>query len=265
MERFSVDIPKVFGIPITDRCHLRCRSCFNSDERFQESTHMEFDDFTRIVDWALNQGVEYLDLTPTVGEALLIPTLSKYLDYLDNSSVIMYTLITSLAHTNIAPLMNRPKMLTEVSLYGGNRDQYLINTNRDVFKLVRDNILVLAKDGRINVLKRFVGDITDSKLNAVMGLKNVRLLDYSEDRGLVVRFTGDVKKCEFMNEPLLTPSGISLCCIDYDYSNYIIGQIGDDLTEVYNDVENTIRIKKLNCSTGCDWFRPWKGDRGLDR
>jgi hypothetical protein len=225
---------------------------------------MDFDEFKTIVDWILGEGVEYLDLTPTVGEALLMPNLSDFLDYLDNSSVTAYTLITSLAHKNIEPLIGRPKLLVEVSLYGGNKQQYQDTTRRDVFDLVRDNMLKLSSQ-RFNVLKRFKGNITDTKLNVILGLNNVKLHDFSTDRGLNIGYNGDVRKCQFMNEPLLTPSGISLCCIDYDYSKYIIGQIGDDMQEVYRDIEQTIKDRKLNCSTACDWFSPWENDRGLDR
>lgn len=138
---FKLDIPSVFGIPITDKCHLRCVSCFNTDERFNTSKHMDIDDFKKIVDWAVSQNVEYIDLTPTVGEALLMTNLNEYFDYLDQSPIKKYILITSLAHKNIDSLLNRPKLLVEVSLYGGNKEQYEEYTKRNVFELVQDNIL----------------------------------------------------------------------------------------------------------------------------
>lgn len=262
---FQVDVPKMFGIPITDKCHLRCVSCFNTDERFETAKHMDIKDFKRIVNWVLDQGIEYVDLTPTVGEALLIPNLSEYLDYLDESDIKKYTLITTLAHKNVGPVLARPKLVLEVSLYGGNKEQYKEYTQRDVFSLVRSNILKAALSGKVNVLKRFKGPIDDARLKVVTSLANVEVMDFSEDRGLNIGFNGEVKKCKFMNEPLLTPNGISLCCIDYNYTDFIIGHIGDDLEDVYADIECTIRERGLRCSTACDWYSPWKEDRGLDR
>jgi hypothetical protein len=264
---FKLDIPKVFGIPITDKCHLRCVSCFNTDERFNIAKHMDIDNFKRIVDWAVSQKIEYLDLTPTVGEALLMNNLDEFFDYIDQSPIKKYVLITSLAHKNIDSLLNRQKLLVEVSLYGGNKKQYEDYTKRNVFELVRENILKLSKstDQRVNILKRFKGKITDSKLRVILlSMKNITVRDYSKERGLKIRFNGEIKKCQFMREPLLTPNGISMCCIDYNYTDYIIGEIGDNLENVYSDIEKTIREKGLKCSTACDWYSPWIEDRVLD-
>lgn len=261
---FSVNVPKVFGVPITDKCHLRCTFCFNSDERFATSTHMDISDFRRIIDWAISQNIEYIDLTPTVGEALLIPNLHEYLDYLDASPIKMYTLITTLAHKNTDALYNRPKLLLEVSLYGGSREQYLEATTRDLFTVVRDNILNLSCH-RLNVLKRFSGDITDARLKVILkGMNNIKVLDFSSHRSLVTNTNSCVQKCKFMNEPLLTPKGISLCCIDYTYDQYNIGNIGDELTETYSDIEATIHARQLNCSTACGWYSPWVEGVALD-
>lgn len=228
---------------------------------------MNLDEFKKIVNWAISQNIEYVDLTPTVGEALLMPNLNEYFDYLDQSQIKKYILITSLAHKNIDSLLNRPKLFVEVSLYGGNKEQYENYTKRDVFELVRDNILKLsrASDQRLNILKRFKGKITDSKLRVIiLAMKNIVVRDYSKERGLKIRFNGEIKKCQFMREPLLTPNGISMCCIDYKYTDYIIGKIGDNLKDVYSDIESTIREKKLKCSTACDWYSPWIEDRVLD-
>lgn len=255
---FKVEVPDIFGIPITDKCHLRCSFCFNNDARFTTSDHMSLADFKRIVDWAVTQGIKYIDLTPTVGEALLMPNLHEYLDYLDASKVESYTLITTLAHKNISAVCNRPKLLLEVSLYGGNREQYKSTTKRDVFELVRKNILTISKNQRLNVLKRFHGDVTDAKLNVIiLGMSNIKVKMFSSNRDLAIKFNSEIKKCKFMNEPLLTTRGISLCCIDYDYTQYIIGDIGDDIQEVYADIETTIRSKNLKCSTACGWYQPW--------
>ena len=263
-QTFTVDVPKVFGVPITDKCHLRCHFCFNNDERFSTANHMALDEFKRIIDWAVSQQIEFIDLTPTVGEALLIPNLHEYFDYLDASPIKLYTLITTLAHKNIEPLRNRPKLLLEVSLYGGTRSQYKDTTGKDVFELVRDNIRKLSTQ-RINVLKRFPGNDIDTRLNIILkGMANVKVLDFSANRDLSIPFNAEVKKCHFMTEPLLTPNGISLCCIDYNYSDYIIGQIGDNIVDVYDDIESTIKNRQLKCSTACGWYRPWVRDQGLD-
>lgn len=64
MERsFIVEVPKVFGVPITNKCHLRCGFCFNSDEIFKTATHMPLDEFKLIIDWAVSQHVRFIDLT----------------------------------------------------------------------------------------------------------------------------------------------------------------------------------------------------------
>ena len=255
----GLGVPKVFCVPITDKCHLRCDFCFNSDEYFSSAKHMAIEDFKRIVDWLISQGITQIDITPAVGEALLIPNLEEFLDYLDSSSISKYLLITSLAVKDIDVLKGRRKLVLEVSLYGGSAQQYLHTTKRDVYNIVAANIEELVPEG-ITILKRFEGLIKDTRFRILTKLDSVKLIDYSENRGLNSSGKGDRRKCLFMNEPLVTKKGISLCCKDYKISDLVIGQVGDSLDQVYSK----LTLEDAECSTRCDWFKEWEPSCGLD-
>jgi|SaaInlV_165m_DNA_1040744.scaffolds.fasta_scaffold02697_5 hypothetical protein len=247
---FSLKIPKMMCVPITDKCHLRCGFCYNSNDYFKTAKHMDIDEFKDIVDWLISEGISYIDITPAVGEALLIPNLHEFLDYLDNSSIDKYLLITSLAVKDISVLKDRHKIDIEVSLYGENAEQYIKTTGRDVFDLVLPNIKELTKDG-ITILKRFKEPITSTDLRLITKFDNVKLVDYSDDRGLeYASKTGEVRECVFMKEPLVTKRGISLCCKDHKIEDLVIGQVGESLKDIYNNIS----IDDVKCSIECDWF-----------
>ncbi len=247
---FRLDVPEMMCVPITDRCHLRCTFCYNTDEYYKTAKHMNIDEFKDIVDWLIREGITHIDITPAVGEALLIPNLYEFLDYLDASHIISYLLITSLAVKDISVLQNRSKLNLEVSLYGESSEQYLKYTKRNVFDLVISNIKILSKEG-ITILKRFEEPITSTELRLITKFDNVRLEDYSNNRGLdYASESGEVRKCIFMKEPLVTKRGISLCCKDHKIEDLIIGEVGGNLSDIYNN----IKIDNVKCSIACDWY-----------
>lgn len=254
---FKLDIPKVFCVPVTTKCHLRCSFCFNSDEFYSTAEHQSLEEFKGIIDWLVSQKVEYIDITPAVGEALLIPNLEEYLDYLDNSSIRKYKLITSLAYKNINMLLDRPKLDLELSLYAGTRAGYTEATGRDILPLVIENLKKLYKV-KLGVIKRFKEPIIDTTLNTILKFPNYYIIEgYAENRALKYTEKGIPRKCIFMNEPLVSKGKVSLCCMDYKLENLIIGKVGDSLKEIYTSPE-------IRCSDKCDWFKEWQPDNGLD-
>lgn len=246
-------LPKMFGVPITERCHLRCHFCFNSDEYFKESKHMELEDFKNIVNWLIENNIKHIDITPTVGEALLIPNLGDFLDFLDESVIESYTLITTLT-LDPSALMNREKLNLEISLYGSTKEEYKTVTKKDLFINVMNNIrLLLYNSERFSIIKRYKSD-EDLKLKTLLSFENINLVELSDNRGLSRKEGNEIKRCKFMNEPVVTSKGLSLCCMDYKSDSLLIGKVGDNLNELYDNLFKTISNNKLECSVNCDWF-----------
>lgn len=257
----KISRPKKIGVPLTEKCHLRCHFCFNSDQFFEKGKHLDFNEFKRIVDWLVLEGIRIVDLTPVVGEPLAIENLSDYLDYLDsNANIDEYELFTSLAAEGIERLFGRKKLKLTVSLYGLNEKQYFETTKVKAFKLVKKNLrlIVLNKfDKIVNVLQRCLDvNDADNELRIYLKITTVFFLkkNYSNSRNNeFAKNDGEILPCKFMHEPIINDKGISLCCMDSDNKRKI-GSVGDSLTSIYENLIEKIEQKKLNCNKTCGWF-----------
>lgn len=263
MKSKKVSRPERFGVPITEKCHMRCHFCFNTDSYFENGKHLDINIFKNIIDWLIKEGVRKIDLTPMVGEPLLIPNLADYFNYLDSAEQIEeYEIFSSLAANGVDVFFGRKKLKLTVSLYGLNERQFYETTKVRAFGLMKKNMkeIILNKlDKKVNVLQRCdeVSD-PDNELRMYLKINTVFLLkkNYSKSRSNeFAKGHAEVLPCKFMYEPIINESGISLCCMDSDNKRKV-GAVGDSLDEIYNNLIHIVESKNLNCNKTCGWFEP---------
>ena len=126
---------KYINIIITDKCNLSCNGCRGSIDNVQqyELSTMSYDSFTTTVDECIRAGVCYFDLTPVIGEILLVKDIHKYLNYLEEHENVKGYLITTNGTVNSIPKGHK-KLNLSLSLYGSGSQSFKTFTNKDLFK-----------------------------------------------------------------------------------------------------------------------------------
>lgn len=266
--------PDIFGIWLTQKCPLRCTFCPNSDEYFKTGAVMSLDVFKSKVQQIIQSKIEYIDLTPIIGEVLGMKDLNIYLDYLDScESIKRYTFITSLicSKRQIDMIINRPKLKLEISLYGTNKDMFLERTRRDSFVVFFNNFKRLVSKHTNTKDIIIINRTTDPTLSQDIkpGL-NILLrsctIDNSniKDRDNYIEERNDEPElCYYMQEPLLTEEGICFCCMDW-HKKYLSKKSIDefyskDMVKFKKNVKSTSSV----CNTKCGWYKP-PIERSLD-
>ena len=259
----GIDVPEKFGIPLTEKCHLRCGFCMNNSDIFKRGKHMSLGDFKEIVNWLTDQGVKKVDLTPIVGEPLLVPHLGKILDFLeDNPRITEYDLFTSLGVTDISSLLGKKKINLFISLYGFNREQFIETTGKNCFDIFLGNMkkIILNKFPKKVIVLQRCPDISDvnQKLRIYLKMSTVFYFNHgympNRDNKMADK-VGEALPCNFMYEPVVNQKGLSLCCKDID-DELKIGRLGESLSVIYGDVFEIIKSRELSCNKSCGWFEP---------
>jgi radical SAM protein with 4Fe4S-binding SPASM domain len=126
---------KYINIVITDKCNLSCVGCRGSVDNVQqyELPTMAYDTFTKTVDDCVEAGVCYFDLTPVIGEILLVKDIHKYLNYLEQHQGVKGYLVTTNGTVNNIP-KDHKKLNLSLSLYGSGSRSFKTFTNKDLFK-----------------------------------------------------------------------------------------------------------------------------------
>ena len=126
---------KYINIVITDKCNLACTGCRGSIPNVQqyELSTMSYDSFIRTVNECVDAGICYFDLTPVIGEILLVKDIHKYLNYLEQHQDVKGYLVTTNGTVNNIPKGHK-KLNLSLSLYGSGSNSFKTFTNKDLFK-----------------------------------------------------------------------------------------------------------------------------------
>jgi MoaA/NifB/PqqE/SkfB family radical SAM enzyme len=125
---------RFINIILTDRCNLACSGCRGdiSDVQSYELPTLSYHEFVKVVDDCIDAGVEYFDLTPVIGETLLVKNIITYLDYLENHPSVKGYLLTTNGTVNAIP-QHHKKLNLSVSLYGSGADSFKRFAGKDLF------------------------------------------------------------------------------------------------------------------------------------
>lgn len=125
---------KYINIVITDKCNLECIGCRGSIENVSqyELPTIDYTQFVKIVDSCIEAGISYFDLTPVMGELLLIKDIHKYFDYLETHKNVDGYLITTNGTVNNLPVHHK-KINISISLYGSNTKGFRSFTKKNLF------------------------------------------------------------------------------------------------------------------------------------
>jgi hypothetical protein len=126
---------KYINIIITDKCNLSCIGCRGSIDNVHqyELQTMSYDSFIKTVDECVKSGICYFDLTPAIGEILLVKDIHKYLNYLEHHEGVKGYLMTTNGTVNNIPKGHK-KLNLSLSLYGSGISSFKTFTNKDLFK-----------------------------------------------------------------------------------------------------------------------------------
>ncbi len=245
-----MQIPETFTINITTRCNLRCEFCFNSDEYYESSSHLPLDDCLKNVQYLIDNNVKNVDLTPTVGEALMHPDIVEIIKFiLDND--LTCTLITNLTikmDDELIQLFKHPNFKLFISQYGSDNETYNNVTKSQMYNSFKNNFTKLFKEKvYMNIIDRFNGKI-DPYFKTLFQSNNINFIQTEiHNRSLVeTEIVLNPEKCRFLKEPIINSNLISKCCYDYK-SEEPIGSTSDSLKNIYSNL-------KIECGK-CPWYQ----------
>ena len=108
---------------------------------------MSTDEFIKIVDKCIEEGITQFHLVPTIGDPFLDRGIFDKLDYLDSiSSVDSYLVTTNfiaITTSKIDTLLQYNKLNLDISVYGYNKQTYIDNTGIDSFNKFHNNLKAL--------------------------------------------------------------------------------------------------------------------------
>lgn len=191
---------KYINIIITDKCNLECVGCRGSIDNVQqyEQPIIKYEEFVDIVEKCISSGVYYFDLTPVIGELLLVRDIDRYLEYLETNDRVKGYLITTNGTVNRIPI-NHKKINLSISLYGSSVGTFKEFTQKDMFsKYLETFKSVLLMSTPVEITLRNVNfDNADkefkSLLYKVLTKKNIAIHDgrVNDNRGGIVNVDVD--------------------------------------------------------------------------
>ena len=139
---------KEFQISVISRCNLRCNFCQNSDEYQKASKIVSPKEVKNFIDFSVQWGADSVELGTLIGEATLYPSeyMKEVIEHCKQYEHLYLIIFTSGASYNkklLDVLNSYPRMMMAVSLYGGNKEQFLEKTNKDLFHNVLKTIQYL--------------------------------------------------------------------------------------------------------------------------
>ena len=125
-------IPKKIMFELTNLCDLKCQFCSTHISK-RKKGFMEFDFFKRVIDEAMNLGIEECALF-TTGESFLHPEVMKFIDY--SSQFDLYTYISTggrcLSEELMDQILSSGLKSIKFSIDAGNEETYKIIKGCDV-------------------------------------------------------------------------------------------------------------------------------------
>ena len=136
---------KMVNMQTIFNCNLNCKFCRGAIPNVKELSkvkNMTQTNFEIFVNKFVDYGIEFIELTPAIGEPFLDLEFDKKIKYLENKNEIKHYLVTTnltlLQPKHFELLSECKKLILTVSLYGYDEDSYYDNTNRKAFKKFKE-------------------------------------------------------------------------------------------------------------------------------
>lgn len=177
-------------INVTNICNYNCIFCGYKNQKTLPYI-MSNDEFKKIVNILIENGISYIGLTPIVGEVFIDPNFIQKLHYLESKNeIIEYYFFTnfSLVNEKIINELSKLKKLKElnISIIGNNDLNFLEFSNQTKIKFeeIFNNIKLLSLNNKIKITLWF-RNIKNSK-----EFINYKMLNYfSIKNNIKVKFT----------------------------------------------------------------------------
>jgi len=148
----SESLGKMINIQTSSSCQLKCKGCRGSfDKQFLKDAGVESfisdEKFKIIIQKCIKSGIEYVELTPAIGDPFLDKNIENKIDYLTDLPEIKLIILT----TNLLKfdeklynkMLKNDKILLNVSIYGIDEKTYLEATGKDFYKIFLKNFRTL--------------------------------------------------------------------------------------------------------------------------
>lgn len=141
-------IPPRIQFHTTNRCQLNCKFCAIDHEA--DETFMLMGNFKSFAKKCIAYGIREYELTPIVGDPMLDVFLLKRIKFLNQygiSKILFYTNL--IRYGEIEEILLYEKVEVNISVYGGNREEYMKNTRcdfYDIFKMNLNKLLTYVRD-----------------------------------------------------------------------------------------------------------------------
>jgi radical SAM protein with 4Fe4S-binding SPASM domain len=161
----SESLGKMINIQASSSCQLKCKGCRGSfDEKFLKeagkNSFIEDSIFKIIIQKCIESGIQYVELTPAIGDPFLDKNIENKINHLTGLSQIKLIILT----TNLLKfdsklferLLKNDKVFLNVSIYGTNKKEYEIETGKNLFDKFLKNFKTLYTLIKKEELKGFV-------------------------------------------------------------------------------------------------------------
>ena len=148
----SESLGKMINIQASSSCQLKCKGCRGSfDDKFLKeagkNSFIEDSIFKTIVQKCIQSGIQYVELTPAIGDPFLDKNIENKINYLTSLPEIKLIILT----TNLLKfdselfkrLLKNNKVFLNVSVYGVDEKTYEEETGRNLFNKFFKNFKTL--------------------------------------------------------------------------------------------------------------------------
>jgi len=124
-------------LQVTNKCNLNCKFCAYNFLGKQPLELIDYDRFVNICSKLLDYGFDKIQLTPTIGEPLLDPTLIDKIELLEADPrvkrITFFTNFVKVSEDFVKRLMKTRKTVMFISVYGWDDSSFESITNKDLF------------------------------------------------------------------------------------------------------------------------------------
>lgn len=245
-------IPPRIQLNIINRCQLECNFCVIKNEKQKPLSLMSMKDFKNYIKKCVAFGVREFELTPIVGDPMLDPCLIDRIKILSQYGICKILFYTNLVtYGQIEKALDYEKVEVNISIYGGNRKEYIKNTNHDFYNIFTKNLnklltYVRKKEYQHKIKlwirykeKNYNPYMASNDIEKIIAIENTNWQKMLNTNSSDVKYIPERKGiCRFIIEDnCILPDGNIIACGWFDKNKQmIIGNINkESLEHIYRE------------------------------